>query len=620
MKKIYILIALFVTTIVNANVATLDIVFNNKTKETRTYKLECVSENTMRLHVPKTEISKDVAEINITTDFSSVPVGSDGYFLLPRGELIDFNAPNGKLFGGKLVMPFVAMKTPKNVFWAHIKTMRGEVLAYANVGNGIFTPIITYKFNNTPNGIYDDIVIDFNFLPTSAGYVEIGKAYRNYLLSNGIVKPLKERMKTASHLEYMAKAIPVRIQYHGSKPRQDKDFTPETEPAIVPVIDFKKSIDFVDSFKKHGVGEVVFCSAGWQSGGYDGRFPDVFPIPEELGGEKALREFIAHTKEIGYMIHAHTNSTDCYTCSRRWNGGDIVAKKRNGSLQRGYYWGGGRAYNLCAKNVWEKYLKDDLKKIKDLGFQAPHYIDVFSAVPPYYCADKNHYATSEDMGKVQKEIAEYCKDLFGGFASEGGFDHIGGQLDYINYVSPRIRNWVLAKKKDPKIKAGSMYAQLAVYVDKYVPLWEIVYHGIILSNPDRLTQNHTTGQPKTDDSGDLRFNDRDGIQDPYATLKLYEFGGRPIFYSSNFKDVPLIKKAYDEFLPFRHLQLEFMQDHKYLTDDVTLTIFGNGEAIICNYGKAPFKFKDQIINSMEFKLVKIFDKKQKPLKRSVIIK
>ena len=54
-------------------------------------------------------------------------------------------------------------------------------------------------------------------------------------------------------------------------------------------------------------------------------------MPEEFGGEKALREFIAHVKKIGYTIHAHTNSTDCYTCSRMWNGGEIAAKNRDGT-------------------------------------------------------------------------------------------------------------------------------------------------------------------------------------------------------------------------------------------------------------------------------------------------
>ena len=196
---------------------------------------------------------------------------------------------------------------------------------------GKIEPVLRFRTDSTPNGAYEDIVVDFNFLDKGAGYVEMGKAYRLSRLSAGEVKPIKERIKTSPNLEYVAKAVPVRIQFHGAKKRENRDFTPENESPIKVLLDFKKSIEFADAFKKAGIGEVAFCSAGWQSGGYDGRFPDLFPVPEEFGGEKALREFIAHVKKIGYTIHAHTNSTDCYTCSRMWNGGEIAAKNRDGT-------------------------------------------------------------------------------------------------------------------------------------------------------------------------------------------------------------------------------------------------------------------------------------------------
>ncbi len=572
-----------------------------KGKSVREYKLEKIGENTLRLIVPKNDIPKDAKSVDISTDFSVANIGDDGYFILPRGDIVDFNAPEGVFDGGRLVMPIMGMKTSRQTFWLHIKTMRHEARGRAFVKDGVFTQLVRYEIATMSNGAYDDIVIEYNFLPKNSGYVEMGKAYRNYLLKNKIVRPIKKRMKDAPFLEYIAKSIPVRIQFHGSKPRQDKDFTPETEPPIVPVLDFKKSIEFVETFKNLGINEVSFCSAGWQSGGYDGRFPDLFPIPEELGGETQLRKFIERVKELGYTIHAHTNSTDCYTCSRMWNNGEIAAKDKDGKPQRGHFWGGGRAYNLCTKHARDNYLFAQLKQVKKLGFQAPHYIDVFSAVPPNMCADPNHPATREEMAQAQRDIAQYCQKLFGGFASESGYDHVGGELDYVNYVTQRMNAWHKSKEGKP----SAIGKQGALYIDNFVPLWEIVYHGIILSNPDRLTQNHTLGKAITDNSGDLKFNKRDGIQDPYATLKLYEFGGRPIFYTSNFAEIPLIKKAYDEFLPFRHLQLETIEEHKYLTPDVTLTVFGNGEEIVCNYGSTKFKYKGITINPATFNLINV---------------
>lgn len=240
--------------------------------------------------------------------------------------------------------------------------------------------------------------------------------------------------------------------------------------------------------------------------------------------------------------------------------------------------------------------------MRNLGFEGPHYIDVFSATAPYMCADPKHPATRSDASQVQRDIADLCIKLFGGFASECGFDHMAGKLDYINYVSNKIQPWYTALSGGfPK---NDNRAKLARFVDRYVPLWEIVYHGIILSTPDRFAQNHTLCNAKTADSGDLKFNARDGSRDFRKTLKLAEFGGRPIFYTCNFADIPKIKQAYDEFLPLRHLQLEFMEDHKYLSPEVTETTFGNGEKIVCNYGDKPYSYNGREVPPRSYILAK----------------
>ena len=55
-------------------------------------------------------------------------------------------------------------------------------------------------------------------------------------------------------------------------------------------------------------------------------------------------------------------------------------------------------------------------------------------------------------------------------------------------------------------------------VDRLVPFWQLVYHGIILSNPFPPTCNYT-------------------IKDAATRLMLVEFGGRPFFYFySNYRD------------------------------------------------------------------------------------
>ena len=53
--------------------------------------------------------------------------------------------------------------------------------------------------------------------------------------------------------------------------------------------------------------------------------------------------------------------------------------------------------------------------------------------------------------------------------------------------------------------------------------------------------------------------------------------------------MPRIKKAWDEFVPVRHLQKEQMVSHRELAPQVFETRYGNGERTVCNYGERAYK-------------------------------
>ena len=143
----------------------------------------------------------------------------------------------------------------------------------------------------------------------------------------------------------------------------------------------------------------------------------------------------------------------------------------------------------------------------NLGVHGPHYIDVYSAIYPNRCADPRHPATPEQMAVIQNKILAESKRLMGGAASEGGYDHVAANIDYINYVGREIKS--LADGRYP-------------FATGVRPLWELVYHGIILYNSDRATQNHTRGKClyKLEKSGDPRWMEGDGVVDPKISLKI----------------------------------------------------------------------------------------------------
>ena len=225
-----------------------------------------------------------------------------------------------------------------------------------------------------------------------------------------------------------------------------------------------------------------------------------------------------------------------------------------------------------------------------LGIRGPHYIDVYSATYPQRCGDPRHPCTPEQMAAFQNTILAEGRRLTGGAASESGYDHVAGNLDYINYVERDLK--LLDEGKLPKLATG-------VY-----PLWELVYHGIILYTSDRWCQNHTRGKClyKLEKSGDPRWMEGDGVEDPRVALKIVEFGGRPIFYTYKFADVPRIKKAWDEFVPVRHLQKEQMTRHDTLAPGVFRTTFGDGSKIVSNYNAAPYDWKGQAVGPVSYLL------------------
>ena len=441
--------------------------------------------------------------------------------------------------------------------------------------------------------LYDDIILDFNMLEAGEdNYSAMARGYQKYQIERGAVKPIKERIKDFPELDYLCDSMIVRIQTHAAKPIPDKPivYTKENEQEVVVHFPFGVAEEFVQAIKDSGVDKCTIVSAGWNDGGYDGRTPSHLPVLEAAGGKEAFERLVAKTQNAGYQFTLHATNTDAYKVSPMWSE-DFISKNRDGSLVKGGVWAGGRCFLVCQKASYEGWVKDELVEMRKLGAKGPHYIDVYSATYPNRCADPKHLATPETMAHYQNKILELSKKIFGGAASEGGFDHVAGNIDYINYVGRDIKT-LREGKHNPLVKG--------VY-----PLWELVYHGIILYNSDRATQNHTRGKCmyKIEKSGDPRWMEGDGIVDPYISLKIIEFGGRPIFYTYKFADVPRIKKAYDEFLPVRRLQRELMLSHNEIAENVFEVAYSDGTRIVANYRDREYSHNGRKIAALGYILI-----------------
>lgn len=141
--------------------------------------------------------------------------------------------------------------------------------------------------------------------------------------------------------------------------------------------------------KAEGIDKAEMSSVGWNISGHDGRFPQYFPVEPKLGGEEKYRQVIAEGKSLGYHINCHINPFSVFAISDRYNDNGI-AMYPNGKPFFDYFQPGGDAFRPCFQRFHDLWIKDDFKKMKDLGLNGIMHLDVMSFVHAYPCKDPMH--------------------------------------------------------------------------------------------------------------------------------------------------------------------------------------------------------------------------------------
>jgi len=521
------------------------------------------------------DVPEGLEYIDLCDESLFARVGDDGYYVIADADkkgsrLCFFNEKkDGERIYKQDLMPIFGVKKSGLCILAIVEGFKYEFSLVFGIKNDQY--YIYPRFYLNGNIPYENISIRMIALENDATYSDMAVAYRNYQLNRGFCRPLAERMRERETLAYAMEAPEIRIRM-GWKPAPAPvlEQTIENEPEMKVACTFDRVCDLIDELKVQGVDKAQICLVGWNKSGHDGRWPQIFPVEEKFGGEERLKHLIAYAQENGYQIVCHTNSTDCYHIADTFSI-DEVCKHKNGTpVVDTLNWSGGRPYKLCPQKALE-YAKVYLPKVKELGFEGLHYVDVMTVVPLWWCYDKNHPVTSKGTLEIYNEIMKLSQDLFGGFSSEGCFDFAANLLDYGLYVCwPEVENDM---------------------ADKAIPLWQIVYHGIILYNATTDTVNYP-------------------IKDIKNKLLVAEDGSRPSFYiyskfleGSNQDDwlgredliidtdeqlkfsVSKIKEAYDDYKPKVHLQTEFIVKHCEVQENVVEVTYSDGTVIGIDYNK-----------------------------------
>ena len=537
--------------------------------------------------------AKGAKRLEMTPDFATARKGDAGYWVVPTGQYGTYRCDKGDYSCSWPSMSMFGMKTPAKTWVAFVTGLKYYFTAKVSARDGVYRMSCVLNAEQCADP-YEDFSIEYHFLSgADADYSGMARAYRKYQLDRKAIVPFTERVKDNPLLKYGVEAPEIRIrQAWKPVPSPKPNQTPEDEPQVKQVVTFDRVQDIVRELKKQGVGKAELCLVGWNVGGHDGRWPQIFPVEPSLGGEARLRELIKMTQANGYQIVPHGNWRDAYLIADCWDA-EWTVKNADGTIKPAHtqWWGGGCPYEICPQRAYEKFCTRDLWRIRALGFQGMGYFDTVTILLAPKCDDPRHKCSRADSAKWWGRCAALTRKAFGGFASEGSLDHFAGETDSVLYAS----------FGDPRKKNKGL-------VDGMIPVWQIVYNGFIVQNPFTTTVNFTA-------------------QDRYSRLKLLEYGGRPnfYFYSKFVSDgtdwmgdsdlrcgtdkelqdsVAKIKEGWDIYAKLNYLQYLFMEKHERLAEDVFCTTWSDGSRLVTNYGAKPFAFEGKTVAAKDWLLVK----------------
>ena len=537
--------------------------------------------------VPRAQVPADAQLVTISFPFLDAQAGDEGYYISNSNKncFLTFftDRPDEEYVAEECILPFLAAKLGDRCLMVLVNGMRHDYVYHLSIRGGRYSLSITYDL--TRIDLYEDIVLRVVELTgADADYSGVARAYRAITVREKGLTPLAERARDNAVLRYALDGMPlIRIRM-GWKPVPTPvlEQTPETEPPMHVACTFAQVEALMEEMKRQGIEKAELSLVGWNMRGHDGRWPQVFPVEEALGGEEGLRRLIQHGKALGYRISCHTNSSDAYRIADCWDEGDIVKLKSGALSVDKASWSGGRMYHVCPTVALEKYLRPTLRKLRELGFEGFHYIDVLSILHPRTCFDPNHPSNAAQSAVTLNRLMAETAEAIGGFASEGGFDFTAKNLNYALYV------------------AFNLLSGLPAVADEVVPLWQMVYSGYILSNPTAETVNYP-------------------IKAAENKLRFYEYGGMPTFYLySRFVDtvgknwmgeqdlycataaereqtVACMRKALDEYRPFAQRRTAFMDAHRKRADGVYETIYSDGWHTVVNYTDADFPLDGRVV-------------------------
>ncbi|MBB3111419.1 hypothetical protein FHS18_003487 [Paenibacillus phyllosphaerae] len=543
--------------------------------------------------------------------FGSEPsTGQEGYILLPdgSGSLIQFQSDrtmpqltyNESVYGPdlsyyneytdrqRIAMPVYGMKSGEQAFLAIIA--EGE--SYANVyaapaGSVGISNWVTSEWQyrkrffqsvskSSGEGFYtysgDRFVSDsratryYLLGPEKSNYAGMAEVYRNYLIGEKGVTPIKS----------VKPEIPLYVDLVGADIEKGLFFDSYLKATTT---DEAESV--VRQIHERGIGHMQIHYAGWQQDGYS-THGGYLPVDKRLGGNQGMKDFIAYAHSLDIPVYLtadytlNTNGDDGFWWRRdglRNLAGTVLEEQLNPDQDASTY---------VSPKFYRKVIASDLDAYKALGADG---IDYEGGIAQEVITDFNsrYSASRADVVQIQRDILQQSHETLGSVVASNANFYALDKLDHVH-----------------RLTGDYSYD---VFVTEPIPFAQIVLHGL---------KTYTLEWSNVRDEWDDEF------------LRMIEFGAYPAYvltgeqaenlrrsysvwyYSMNVKDwLDRIEEEYAQANEaLAPVQDRFITDHRTLAEGVKETVYGGDYRIIVNYNETAYVQDGLTVPANNFIVVK----------------
>lgn len=568
--------------------------------------------------------------INVLPHFGASPTGKDGYIFIPDGSgaLIDtkvatavqyardmygtdnsvayglsehqYQIPADRYLKERLYMPVFGLKEEDKAFMAVIEEGHGMARVKANTASNtnpfakvsseyVLLPLGRISLTTTsrteelerrargqinsyakslPN---EDIVIRYTFLTgDEANYVGMALRFQEHLVGKYNLTRIDPKEDLPFYVELIG-AIPVRKSIMGF-PRD----------VITPLTTFNQVRSIVSELLENQVKNIQVRYLGWREGGMYPPIPSRVRLEAKLGTNQEFNELVSYLADNDVGFYPDVDFLNIYN--------DEIIKV---DLKRDV------AQSLNRQPVWMYRDKEML-----VWVLSPSQLD----------------------SVIQKFMGDYQKFNIGGLSLGDLGSQINSDFDLNNPVSRAdalVINQNAMRRLNEEYKLDLMINKANVYAVPYashlvnvpltannynivgrsVPFYQIVMHGYV--NYAGYPLNHAA--------------DYD-----YAVLKLVETGAVPYFSWMYTQGTTVKETEYDYLFPnhyldwldmaidtyqelnavLRQVQGQRIIDHQMLAENLYMTCYENGLAVIVNYNKDTVEYRGIELEGMSFKLIR----------------